>query len=88
MIESINWGTATWQYRQDILNALPARELPDRPIIAVRARIVWATDGEEWLAGEALRLDPDKAIYVRLHDRRCPTLGAWLHPADVWWERT
>ena len=79
-------GTATWKYWQDVLNALPAREVPDRPIVSVRARIVWADDGEEWVDGEAMRLDPGQAIYVRLHDRRCSTLGAWLHPDDVWWE--
>lgn len=85
MSESKEWGTATWQYWQAIVNALPARDRPDRPRVAVRARLVWAGDGEEWVDGEAGRLDPGKAIFVHLHDRRCSTWGAWLHPDDVWW---
>lgn len=83
MSESIDWGTATWRYWQEILNALPARDLPDRVPVAVAARVVWADDGQEWLDGEAERLDPGEAVYVRLHDRRCSTLGVWLHPDDV-----
>lgn len=83
MTESADWGTATWRYWQEILNALPARDLPDRVPVAVVARVVWADDGQEWLDGEAERFDPGAAIYVRLHDRRCSTLGVWLEPDDV-----
>lgn len=51
--------------------------------VAVTACVVWADDGQEWLDGEAERLAPGEAIYVRLHDRRCSTLGAWLEPDEV-----
>ncbi|WP_350269326.1 hypothetical protein AAFP32_12085 [Brevibacterium sp. CBA3109] len=68
-------GTATWKYWQGILNGLPARDSPERSPVPVRARVVFAGDGEEWLDGEAERLDPGVAIYVRLHDRRVNTLG-------------
>lgn len=80
-----DWGTATWRYWQDILNALPARDLPDRSPVDVRARVVWARDGEERVDVQACRLDPGVAIYVDLPDRRCNTLGVWLSPDDVWW---
>lgn len=83
MHESNPHGTATWKYWQGILNGLDARDCPERRPIPVRARIVFAEDGEEWLDGEAERLDPGAAIYVRLHDRRVNTLGVWLHPDDV-----
>lgn len=86
MNESNPHGTATWKYWQGILNGLDARGCPDRPPIPVRARVVFAEDGEDWLDGEAERLDPGAAIYVRLHDRRVSTLGVWLHPDDVRWE--
>lgn len=86
MNESSPYGTATWRYWQKIFNALPARDLPDRPAVPVRVRVVFAEDGEQWLNGEATRLDPGAAIYVRIRDRRVMTLGVWLHPDDVWWE--
>lgn len=85
MSEPEDWGTATWRYWQEVLNRLPARDLPDRPAVSVRARLVWARDGVEWVDGEARRLDPGVAIYVELRDRRCNTLGVWLSPDDVWW---
>ena len=75
-------------YQQSILNDLGARRgAEDRPRIPVRARIIWDTEGEEWLDGEAGRLDHrDGAIFVYLHDTRCATQGAWLGPDDVWWD--
>lgn len=85
MVDSEDWGTATWRYWQTMLNELPARDLPDRPTVPVRARIEWERDGIEWIDGQAKRLDPGAAIYVELRDRRCNTLGAWLAPNDVWW---
>lgn len=82
-----DYGTATWKYWQKILNEEDARpSFRDRPPAPVRARVVWERDGEEWVDGTAERLGFDGAIYVRLHDRRCSTLGAWLRPDDVWWE--
>lgn len=51
----------------------------------VRARVEWEKDGPEWMDGEAVRIDRrDGAIFVRLHDGRCSTLGAWLTPDDLW----
>lgn len=32
MNESADWGTATWKYWQGIVNALPARDCPSRPL--------------------------------------------------------
>lgn len=72
---------------QKILNQLPARDKPQREKIPVRARLVWERDGEEWAESRASRLDAaGPAIYVELDDRRCRTVGVWLHPDDVWWE--
>lgn len=72
---------------QSILNALPARDKPARTKLAVRARLVWEQDGEEWKTGNALRLDPGgPAIFIELSDKRCKFTGVWLHPDDVWWE--
>lgn len=50
------------------------------------ARIVWKTDSEEWVSGEALRLDPGVAIFVELSDKRCRFTDTWLSPDDVWRE--
>lgn len=70
---------------QHVLNALPARDKPNRPPLPVRARLVWETDGEERVDGRATRLDPAGAIFVELADPRCWFIGVWLHPDDVWW---
>lgn len=51
----------------------------------MRARIEWEQDGEEWVSGNALRLDPDVAIFVEFSDKRCKITGAWLSPDDVSW---
>lgn len=84
MNESVDWGTATWRYWQDIRNEVGARaSFQNRPPVPVRARIEWATDGEEWVDGTAMRKGFDGAIYVEIRDRRCSTLGAWLRPEDV-----
>lgn len=71
---------------QRVLNGGPARRLPDRRPIPVRARIVWENDGEEWVDGDALRLDPGVAIFVQFADPRCKFTGIWLSPDDVVWE--
>lgn len=87
MIESEDYGTATWRYWQEIRNAAGARpSFQDRPPLQVRARIEWERDGIEGVDGMATRLGFDGAIYVELKDRRCSTLGVWLSPDDVWWE--
>ncbi|MGJ5724903.1 hypothetical protein ACSBQT_11035 [Brevibacterium sp. H602] len=78
----------TWREWQKILNDQGARRgAEDRDPMAVRARVEWERDGPEWMDGEAVRIDRrDGAIFVRLHDGRCSTLGAWLTPDDLWWE--
>ena len=54
---------------------------PERPI-AVSARVVWETDGEEQADGWAIRWTRD-VVLVELRDPRCATVGAWLAPWDV-----
>lgn len=86
MNESEDYGTATWRYWQEIRNAMPARaSFQDRPPRSVRARIEWEHDGMEGVDGMATRQGFDGAIFVEIKDRRCSTLGVWLHPDDVWW---
>ncbi|TDE12638.1 hypothetical protein [Jiangella asiatica] len=55
------------------------------PGIPVRARVVWETDGEEYLSGLAVRWDRDH-VYVRLHQHggRLSAAGVWLKPADIY----
>lgn len=84
MFEQFTGNPPRWQ---KVLNSLPARARPDRKKIPVRARVVWERDGEEWLDGNALRLDPGIAIFVELSGQpRCKFTGVWLDPKDVWWE--
>lgn len=72
---------------QNITNALPARDRPERNRVPVRARIVWEQDGEQWVGGHALRLDMEgNAIFVEFIDRRHRFTGAWLAPDDVEWD--
>lgn len=84
MNESGDWGTATWRYWQKIRNQEPARpSFQNRPPVAVRVRLEWEHDGEEWVDATATRKGFDGSIYVEIPDRRCSTLGAWLQPGDV-----
>lgn len=86
MIESEDYGTATWRYWQKIINDAGARgSFQSRPPVHVRARVVFERDGEVWIDGTAARLGFDGAIFVEFRDRRCRPLGAWLSPDDVWW---
>ncbi len=55
----------------------------DHDPIAVTVRIVWDRDGEEYVAGEAIRWDAHH-VYVRINDVRCDGNGVWLKPADVY----
>lgn len=71
---------------QHVLNGLGARDRPERPKVQVSARVIWEIDGEEWVVGDALRLDPGVAIFVQFADPRCKFTGVWLGPNDVWWE--
>lgn len=60
-----------------------ARQLKDQPNpIKVTVRIVWEHDGEEWIEGTAIRWDRTHVL-VSFGDRRNPTIGAWVRPADV-----
>lgn len=84
MNECGDWGTATWRYWQTIRNQEPARpSFQNRPPVAVRVRVAWENDGEEWVDATATRRGFDGAIYVEIRDRRCSTLGAWFRPGDV-----
>jgi hypothetical protein len=51
--------------------------------IPVRARIVWARDGEEYRDGVATRWDADH-VYVEIVDARLRSSGCWLKPSDVY----
>ena len=53
-----------------------------RDWIAIRARLVFARDGEQWLYGWAVAWTKD-AVCVQLEDRRLPTSRIWLAPSDV-----
>lgn len=69
---------------QDVLNALPARDRPDRAPLPVIARVVWEKDGTEHVRRLATRWDPvDAAVFVRLDDPRCRFVGVWLKRDDV-----
>lgn len=82
-----DYGTATWRYWQEIHNAAGARgSYKDRPPMPVLARIEWERDGVEGIDVVATRQGFDDAIFVDLKDRRCSTLGVWLHPDEVWRE--
>lgn len=72
---------------QAILNALPARDRPERKRVPVRARVLWEHDGEQRVNGHALRLDIEgNAIFVEFLDARYRFTGAWLRPDDVMWD--
>lgn len=61
-------------------------QFKDRPPgIAVRARVQWERDGEEYLFGVATRWDTDH-VYVQIRDTtgRLAGQGVWLKPADVY----
>jgi hypothetical protein len=54
-----------------------------RPGIAVRVRIVWDQDGEEYVDGVATRWDVDH-VYVEVGDQRLQGNGVWVKPDDVY----
>ncbi|WP_345572127.1 MULTISPECIES: hypothetical protein [Actinomycetes] len=64
-----------------------ARRLRDVPFdrrIAVWVRIVWSSDGEEWLAGEAWRWDRRHVFVTQLGiEVRLQLSGVWVAPEDV-----
>jgi hypothetical protein len=70
---------ATWQR---IINDTGVRDAPRREPIPVVARVVWSTDGEEHLPGQAIAWTSSEVL-VELRDPRCATVGAWLPAADV-----
>ena len=73
---------------QDILNqSWPApdvaRRLHDRPdSVAVRVRVVWADDGEEWLDGTATRWH-GRQVCVLHSDPRARVPYSWVDAGDV-----
>lgn len=85
--------------RDRILNELPARELPPKPVgdnppthwapvwrprLPVKVRLDWEDDGEEWMPTMADAYDPrDGAVYVYIHDSRSWTTAIWVHASDI-----
>lgn len=56
--------------------------VPRRAPIAVEARVDFATAGEVWLPGKAIRwLRP--VVFVQLNDQRIDGFGLWLLASDV-----
>lgn len=70
---------ATWQR---IVNDTGVRDAPRRNPIPVLARVVWASDGEEHLPGQAIAWTRSEVL-VELRDPRCATVGAWLPSTDI-----
>lgn len=78
---------------QDVVNSVdvpPRREQRDlAEPVPVRARFVWALDGETWLDGRVMavweRRGYERVLLVhRVHrDERGQTHGAWLRQRDV-----
>lgn len=76
-----------WDYwYQDILNA---HEVPDphlqvdlQPYVPVTARIVWATDGEEFFTTHAYAYS-GRLVLVEVPDKRSFVLGVWLDVTDA-----
>lgn len=63
----------------------PRNYRDQHPTVPVRVRVVWETDGEEYLYGEAIRWDADH-VYVRVRDitGRLAGQGVWVKPHDVY----
>ena len=56
------------------------------PGIAVVVRVVWERDGEEYLAGHAIRWDSDDHVFIHIRDTtgRLSAQGVWVKPSDVY----
>lgn len=76
----------SWAKWQRVINNRPPAQPTRVPLqpqpIEVLARVVWATDGEEWVPGLAVRWTRE-VVFVELRDERAETLGAWLVAGDV-----
>jgi hypothetical protein len=73
-----------WSPGQKILNDTGARE-PEhtfRQPVPIKARIVWAEDGEEYIETVAAGWT-GRDVYVRLPDRRYRFTSVWLDADDV-----
>ena len=75
---------------QSVLNehwpTRPGQFKDHRPGIAVRVRVVWERDGEEYLDGRAIRWDDGEHVFVYIRDTtgRLSSQGVWVKPADVY----
>ena len=58
------------------------KDVPAAQAIDVVARIVFETDGEQYLHGRAVRWTRDH-VCVSISDRRLQVSYVWLNPADV-----
>lgn len=88
-LANYNYGESTGHGKYlDILNkswppAEVARELKDRPdAIAVQVRIVFETDGEQWLDGMARRWW-QQHVCVECLDSRLQVRYVWVDAGDV-----
>lgn len=59
-----------------------AHGIDDRPGIDVTVRVVWETDGEEWLDGHAVRWHRQH-VCVSVADNRSLTPVVWVRAGDV-----
>lgn len=80
-------ATSPTGHRQELLNASwppDASTIRYSPApIAVTARLVWATDGEEHLDTTAVRWNRCH-VFIALHDLRAGgVIGTWLDHRDV-----
>ncbi|NED95835.1 hypothetical protein G1H11_10970 [Phytoactinopolyspora alkaliphila] len=75
------------KHEQAILNhhwpSRPRDYALHEPGIAVRVRLIWERDGEQFIEGVARRWDADH-VYVELKDTRSQANGVWLKPQDVY----
>lgn len=78
--------------RQDVLNETwplvddkgkrHARGIPNREPIPVTVRVVFESDGETWLDGDADRWH-GRCVHVSVIDPRLRVNGVWVDAADV-----
>lgn len=77
-------ASAQYPQHQRILNAhrVPDKFIDAHQPIPVRARLVWADDGEQWINTLALSWTR-RLVRVRVTDRRWQLNAVWLQTADV-----
>lgn len=75
------------KHLQRLLNGRPVPrryiEAPFPGPIPIRARLVWAIDGEEWADGRAMAWTSRLVLVELQMEQRLQIHGAWLDAADV-----